>query len=341
VPGRAEELYAKIEADTGTVYPLSSDRSEALKKVSDLFAAEGDHGRAAEARLESLVFAFRETETFGSGGYFGPRYTKADGKPYPDFYSLPPNTQDHLRQRVRTTNNPLHRARYADFLWDKFRDAECAAVAVGAYVQCAEIFVGRGDGNGAARAMRRACHLARQLRSHELQNLAKDAAVRVIERMLTASTTHYVPKVAEAVMGLAETLSPEQRVRLVEALERARSIFAKEKEFHLERGTLRTLRQLHKLTGDEEGERRACCAEGESYEAEGDYKLRLSGPGGGPEVAAHLYELAATHFVNMGETTRAEAAHKKMVQAHAKGPVNFQAFVEGLRRPFTNTGGAE
>ncbi len=307
-----------------------------------MFLSSGDHEQAAQARIEWLVFAFRETETFGSGGYFGPRYSRSDGTPFPDFYSLPPNTREYLQSRLASTPNPIHRARYGDFLWDKFRDAEAGAAALPAYIECARLFTSRGDGNAAFRAVRRACHLARQLGQPELRDKAKDAAMEIVASMSSASTIPYVPRVAEALMGLAEHLSPEQRRKLSELLEQARAAFAKSHEHHLERGALKVLRQLYRLMGDEEAARKAWFEEGESYETEGDYKFRLDGSGGGPEVAAHLYQLALTHFLDMGDPAKVEAIKKKMNEAHRRGPVNFQAFIEALRRGFTGqTGGGK
>ncbi len=341
MPSRAVELLRKVEADPGVAYPLASARSEALKKVSEFFAAEGDHDQAARAKVEWLVFAFRETEAFGSGSYFGPRYTKSDGSPFPDFYSLPPNTHQYLKARVAATQNPVHRARYADFLWDKFRDQEAGLQSVPAYVQCAQAQVSRGDGNSAFRSIRRACHLAKQFRVPDLQVLARDACVALIETMARGSTAMYIPRVAEAVMALAEILTPDQRRRLTSTLEQTRATYVKNHDFHLERGLLKSLRQLYKLSGDEEGERKAWLAEGESYEAEGDYKSHLDSSGGGPEVAAHLYQMALTHFLNMGESGKLEALKRKMDSAYRRGPTNFAAFVETLRRSFTggNQGG--
>ncbi len=338
VAGRAAELLRRVETDTGDIYPLASSRSEALKRASEMFAAEGDLDQAARARIEWLVFAFRETEAFGSGNYFGPRYTRSDGNPFPDFYALPPNTHQYLKARIAATNNPLHKARYADFLWDKFRDLEAGVQSVPAYIDCAKAQASRGDGNAAFRSIRRACHLARQFKSPELQVVARDAAVGLIELMAKSTTATYIPRVAEALMGLAEILSPDQRLRLSETLEQVRASFVKSCDYHLERGILKSLRQLYKLGGDEESERKAWLAEGESYEAEGDYKSRLDGSGGGPEVAAHLYRLALTHFLNMGETGKLDALKKKMDSAYKRGPVNFAAFVETLRRSFSRGG---
>lgn len=335
---RGAELLRRIEADAGVIYPLASSRSEALKRASEMFAAEGDLDQAARARVEWLVFAFRETEAFGSGSYFGPRYTKSDGSPFPDFYALPPNTHQYLKARVAATANPLHRARYTDFLWDKFRDLEAGTQAVPAYIDCAKAQAARGDGNAAFRSIRRACHLTKQFKNPELQILARDAAAGIIEVMSTSSTAMYIPRVAEALMGLAEILNPDQRRRLSETLEQVRALFVKSRDYHLERGILKSLRQLYKLGGDEEGERKAWLAEGESYEAEGDYKLHLDSSGGGPEVAAHLYQLALTHFLNMGETGKLDALKKKMDSAYKRGPINFAAFVETLRRSFTGGG---
>ncbi|RJQ11605.1 MAG: hypothetical protein C4551_01005 [Bacillota bacterium] len=335
---RATELLERIESDTGATYALASARSEAFMRAADMLASSGELDEAAHARLQGLVFAFRETESFDTGGYFGPRYSRSDGSPYPDFYSLPPHTQQYLKARAAETTNPLHKARYSDFLWDKFRDREAGQAAVKAYVDCARLAAGRGDGNSAFRAMRRACVLARQFRVPELLFPTRDAALALIDRMCNSSTTMYVPRVAEALMGLAETLTPEQRGKLVKDLEKAMMTFVKAREYHLVRWLLKSLRQLYKLSGDEEAERRALLAEGESYETEGDYKARLDGAGGGPEVAGNLYHLALTHFLNMGETARAESVRRKMNEAHKKGPANFQAFIETLRRSFSSGG---
>jgi hypothetical protein len=331
MPSRAAELVSKIEADLGDEYALASARSEAFKKAADLFAADGDPDQAARCRIEWLVFAFRETEAFGSSSYFGPRYTKADGTAFPDFYALPPNTQQYLKARMATTTNAIHRARYADFLWDKFRDADAGAAAVPAYIDSSLVLLGRADGNNAFRAIRRACHLAKHFRKSELLNQARDASVAMIERMAESPMALYIPRVSEALMGLAEALSPDQRRRVADSLERARQGFVQAHDYHIERATLKSLRQLYKLVGDEEGERKAWLGEGESYEAEGDYKLQLTGSGSGPEVASHLYQLALSHFVSMGEQTKIDALAAKLKSAHKRGPANFAAFVENLR----------
>jgi len=103
------------------------------------------------------------------------------------------------------------------------------------------------------------------------------------------------------------------------------------RDYYLERATLKALRQLYAVSGQAEAERRVWRAEGESFEAEGDYKARLDGAGGGPVVAAQLYQLALNHFLNMGETERIENLKQKIEAAHRMGPTNFQEFVQLLR----------
>jgi tetratricopeptide (TPR) repeat protein len=328
---RAQELVRKIEADNGAAYPLYSDRSEGYKKAMEMFAAAGDLERATQARIEWLLFAFRETETFGTGGYFGPRFTKPDGTPFPDFYSMPPNTRDYLKQRALATTNPLHRSRYADFVWDKFRDAETGPTAVTAYIDCAKLYLDRGESALALRAIRRACHLAGQFKQRDLQTAAKDAGLAVIGRLMTSAEISQVPRAADAVLGLGDVLSETERSGLCEQLEQVRASFVSVRDYHLERATLKALRQLYAAGGQTEAERRAWLAEGESYEAEGDYKFRIEGAGGGPIVASQLYQMALKHFQNMAETSRLETLKQKIKEANKYGPTNFQEFVEQLR----------
>lgn len=329
--GRAAELMRKVEDDLGNGYELYSERGEAYKKAAEMLAAEGDHEQANVAKIEWLVFAFRETEALGTGGYFGPRYTRPDGVPFPDFYALPPHTRDYLKARAQATTNPLHKARYADFLWDKFRDTEVGPLAVRAYIDCLPLHLKRGDTTNAFRAARRACHLAVQFRNRELQMLAKDAAVRLIQHLVTVGELGFVPRVGEAFLGVAELLTPEEAKRIVERLEQVRASFVSVRDYHQERGTLKVLRELYRLAGDPDASRRAGRLEGESYEAEGDYKLKLDGSGGGPVVAAHFYQLALTHFLELKEADKVTAVQEKLSRAHAQAPTNYQQFVEGLR----------
>jgi len=331
VSDRAAELMRKVEDDLGSRYPLHSDRSEAYKKASDLFLAGGNHEQANLAKIEWLVFAFRETEKLENGEYFGPRFTQAGGVPFPDFYSLPPNTRDYLKARAKATQNPIHKARYADFLWDKFNDAEAVLLAVKGYVETIGLHTTRKDPNQAFKAARRACYLARQLDNDSLRMSAKTATVNLILQLVASAELELVPKVGEALLPLGELLTSEERSKLIERLEQVRASFISVRDYHLERGTLKALRRLYELEGDEQAARRTWLAEGQSYEAEGDYKFRLDGSGGGPVVAAHYYQLAFDHFMEMSEASRVEAVKEKLREAHAQGPTNFQQFVAGLK----------
>jgi len=331
VSDRAAELMRKVEDDLGSRYPLHSDRSEAYKKASEMFLSGNNHEQANMAKIEWLVFAFRETEKLGSGEYFGPRFTQADGVPFPDFYALPPNTRDYLKARATATHNPIHKARYADFLWDKFGDVEVLQQAVKGYVESMSIHAGRKDSNLAFKAARRACHLARQVTNDNLKVSAKTATVNLILQLVATAELDFVPKVGEALMPLAELLTPEERTKLIERLEQVRASFVSVRAYHLERGTLKVLRRLYELEGNDLAARRAWLSEGESYEAEGDHKLRLDGAGGGPVVAAHYYQLALDHFMEMAEAARIDAVKGKLEYAHSQGPANFEQFVAGLK----------
>lgn len=329
--GRAAELMRKVEDDLGGSYALYSERGDAYKKAAEMLAGEGDHEQANVAKIEWLVFAFRETESLGTGSYFGPRYTRPDGVPFPDFYALPPHTRDYLKARAQATTNPLHKARYADFLWDKFRDNEVGPLAVRAYTDCVALHLKRGDTTSAFRSVRRACHLAAQFRNREFQALAKDVAVKLIQHLAGTGELSLVPRVGEALLGVAELLTPDEAKRIIERLEQVRASFVSVRDYHQERGTLKVLRELYRRVGDSDASHRAWRLEGESYESEGDHKLKLDGSGGGPVVAAHFFQLALTHFMEMKETEKVAVVQEKLNKAHAQAPTNYQQFVEGLR----------
>ncbi|HCW50464.1 MAG TPA: hypothetical protein DGR79_00115 [Clostridiales bacterium] len=332
---RAAELMRRIEDDRGKAYPLASERSEAYKKAMEMFLASGNHEQANIAKIEWLVFAFQETDKHEPGAYFGPRFTGPGKVPFPDFYELPPHTREYLKARVDATSNPIHRARYADFLWDKFQDAEAGPAAVTAYIDCIRLYNELGDSNSAFRAARRACHLATKFGNAELRRAVKEAAVKLIAELVTQADLGFVRKVGDALTDIGDLLEPEERKMLIERFEHMRASFVSVRNYFLERATLKVLRQVYKLDGDSVAERRAWLQEGESYEAEGDYKLKLDGtgggPGGGPVVASHLYQLALDHFMQMGETAKVESLQKKLKEAYALGPANYQQFVEGLR----------
>lgn len=118
----AEKIYEEINEDKYLDQFSISDR---FRDIYDAFVQSGDIESANNIKYENMVCdLITEKERKPEGyerDYFAPFGVSKEGRIYPDIEQIPGTFLEHLKKRIKETNNLFLKARYSDFLWYKLR----------------------------------------------------------------------------------------------------------------------------------------------------------------------------------------------------------------------------
>jgi hypothetical protein len=138
-PENADDLLKRLEEETSPAL----DRGAEFARARDLYASQGVDDKAGEAALNAALFQSVEVHAV----VMSPPPTSRDAHSAPaERYRAPDEcrTADALAyyaRRLTSTQNPILKARYADFLWQQVPSsrerAKYGRSAVEAYIACA------------------------------------------------------------------------------------------------------------------------------------------------------------------------------------------------------------
>ncbi len=312
------ELFAGVEIDT-TEYKYAFSRARVFREAGEAFSAEGNAERARECDFEDLVFRAHATDAAPPGERFGPEYIAADGTTYPDLNNLPDGLQAYVASRAQTTTNPIHRARYCDFLWDKFKDFRQGRAAVDAYLACVPHYRAQHWDLEQYDAFRRTAQLIRLLNVKAMVPAVEAEIMNSLLRFEADERLPLVSRIAEVLLELPGG-NTNLRQQAADLVRRTADSFRTQGNFNAHRFTLKGLMAFHKALGDQESARKANIEIGESFELEGDSRLP-----GSNFAAGHFYALALQHYSNIGHPepldrlkVKAQEANRQAVETEFK-----------------------
>jgi hypothetical protein len=155
LPSQADDREAKIlafvDSFASTLERLDGDclsePYERAQSLSNLWQSVSDANLSESAalqpiRFELLAWQFRSVRP-GFGRHppsrWAPIFEHADGSKFPDPDRIE-NKEfflDYLRERLSTCQSVVHKARYADLLWEFAHDHQDARIAIDAYLASA------------------------------------------------------------------------------------------------------------------------------------------------------------------------------------------------------------
>ena len=317
----AEECLVRIlrefEEDTQTRY--SHQRAVRMNEAISLAEASGRETEKLHAIWERDLALLKTrgspVERKRLGGRFGPVATCEDGSQLPDPATFTDEALDYYAQRAEETSNPIHRARYCDFLWEKRREHHFARNAIDAYLDCLTVCLANRWYHEAADVVSRALELALGLSDgHRIKKVRE----RLLEAMDGLSATGDHPALRYCLDLIGTLLSMKRQIThkdLRKALAVCRegaNFYASQDggfDFHLAiEFEERQASLWHRLGNDKESDN-ALVRVGVLLEEEAE----LKGRGSNMSAALFLQE-AIQHYANIGRAGKVQELKVKAKQ---------------------------
>ena len=307
-----EALLKALEHDE-VLIRTSFERAGVFGRAAALFHDAGDSVAARRAGLIGLLFRLvalrRNVRAENDGERFVDFYYRGEDRiPAP---LLEAATLDLFEESLRGSSNPVHRARYADYLWVRRGDYRHAVEAADAYLTAAPVYAAREWTEDEADALERAAELALTLSDTRRAELAKEACFRAAGRLLRQDVRPDAPAALEALTTLQifrrPGLSGEDHERVVALAEEAIQLCEAAGDLRLQREYLQLLPQSLEKLGRQTDAQRARERRAESLEreaAESDSNL----------VALRLYQEAAQAYGQAGMADKVKAVKRRLTE---------------------------
>lgn len=325
-----EQYIQEIELDT--TIPLHS-RSDPFKKAFDIYDKENNVKKREEMRWNIWIFdlipiPIRECEEGFPSKRFGSMlgWTGKDNNKYfyPDPRQFPEEAFEYFMEKMNKVKNPIHKARYADVLWDQENNYDAARIAIDAYISCAEIYwqiLGK-DKNRCddpnytcyaldmVDALSRAIEIASLLSKRELVKKVYSKDLEILEKLYSINKPRWYIEIIKSIFEVKDINKYCDLSFLEKYLKHGREGFLKQNDFHIMREFIDMELSFYKIIGKDLEIKRLQIEIGESFI--GEAELRLVGENQSNMVAAHFYQQALEHFGNIGESSRLDELKLKI-----------------------------
>lgn len=326
------ELILQVENQSSTIkydFEIADAFRKLLEDYKDDFVAD----QAQKLNWEYLLFRLMTKNHFSSDGLrterFKPMATFNDGSIFPNPNSFPDVALDYFESRTKTCKNPILKARYLDFLWEKSKSKKkhlFAAEAIEQYILTLDAYenedaiIERLDG------LQRATELSLILEGKQAQKpLTKKVVSKLTEQIDNIAKNNnyrWLLEMFELVLALSDFYSQDQVKRFVALCEKAEGYYHSDQNFHLQRSFLKLKAGFMKLLTSPNAKKENDEEIGQSYIDEAEAK---SGSG---LVKVHFLQEAIKHYSKLGNKKKVDAliAEVKAATAHAIENKEFKQF---------------
>ena len=301
-----EELFQEHEEDTHSRY--LHQRGDRLKRLITLLGNQGKEAEKQQAIWEYALTSLHIRDPQESDERFGPLFVMGDGSQIPDPAIFTEEALDYYAQRADDTPNPILRALYCDFLWEKRRDHRFARKAINGYFDCVPIHLAYNRYHEVADAVSRAADLALRLNDDEEAEKARMGLLDTIKNLVQVGghpALRYCLDIIDALLSISRGEASDADLSM------ALDVCEKGIEFYIsEAGGLNNHMaidfekrriELWKRLGNDSERSNAEIRIGELYEKEAELR------GGGDNMAGALFlQRAAEHYANIGRPDRVE-----------------------------------
>lgn len=295
------QLISQIEQQS-TAIKYDFEIADAFRKLLEEKKDSFTPTQTKQFEWEFLLFRLMTKNRFGNDGLkterFKPMATFTNGSIFPDPNAFPPEALTYFEKRADESQNPILKARYLDFLWEKSKSKKkhlFATQAIGQYLLTVDAYesddaiIERLDG------LQRATELSLILESKKTGRPLSDKVVtKLVEQIdKTAKTGNYrwLIEMFELVLALP-TFFPKKQVEGYIALcNAAVAHYHSDQNFHLQRHFLSLMAGLMKLL-DSSNEKQVLVQEkiGQSFIDEAEAKS------GSSLVKVHFLQEAIEHY---------------------------------------------
>jgi len=329
-----ESYLEKIEKDV-SLLRWPHQRAQEFSKAQEIYNKRGECDKAEQTQWEInlfyqiLPFKLRREKV-------GSRFN-----PWSEKLVIPDRGLDYFEKRVTETSNPIHRATYSDFLWEKGRSYKYAEIAIDSYLECADIYLRNDWHTEMADAMDRAIELSLKLNNPEKMKNARQRALQLLEILQKDQKFRYCLELSESLLEMKNKIHKDNYLKAMPILESAKSYYRNSNNFHLARSFLEVLVKYAMFLERTELADKYRRQIADLFETEGDQRIEESGL-----VAAHFYEKAVEAFRSLGEKEKEEELLVKLKTANTKAVAEMKVIqalvkipsvqIEKLIEPFTS-----
>lgn len=276
-------VLQQLESDLSTSR-CSTERARVFKRAAELLRAQGRDAEGQRAEWQSGLFDFmlvpRGERRSGGYGRFAPMIEMA-GRAYPHVAVFPSESLLAFEEELNRSSNPIHRARYADFIWDqrakypgpKRQPFEAAKVAIDAYLEAARQYRDNEWDDQLADALDRAAELALSIRDADRIGHCKEACFELGEELIRAQQclpVRWAIDVLETLQRFERQLSPRDHERIVSLAEAGAAFYVTGSNYHIRRSFLTLVSESHRALGHVDEARDAVTRRAEAFVAEAE-----------------------------------------------------------------------
>lgn len=321
IPKEPEAILSWLEHDVTTT-KLMMGRATLFKRAAKLFQERDKTAAAERAELQGALFSFllqsRRKRRPNGHGRFAPMI-EMQGTSYPHVAAFTPESLTAFSEELGQSSNPIHRALYADFIWDQ-RDKypgpgkeayEASTTAIAAYLESANIYRHNKWDDQLVDAVDRASELALSIKDTGLIARCIQECFRFAEELITEQShpaVRWAIDVLETAQNFDQHLSKSDQQRIVPLIQAGADFYAGDRNRHIQHSFLELLaRALRALGKAEEAEQaRAMSAETFVTEAnEADSAI----------VKLHLLGEAIEAYQQLGNSQRVDELKRSLSEA--------------------------
>lgn len=327
-----EKLITDIETQSfGVKYDFQI--AEAFSKLLEDHKNKLTPDQEQQLKWEFLLFRLMTKNHFASDGLkterFVPMATFNDGSIFPDPNSFLEPALLYFEKRAKDSTNPILKARYLDFLWEKSKDKKkhlFAIEAINQYLLTVDSYhvedaiIERLDG------LQRATELALIFEAKKTDKPLCNKVVAKLNELIetTAKDKKYrwLIEMFELVLALPSFYSEKQIQEFVALCEAAAKSYHADQNFHLQRHFLQLKADLMKLINTATDPQKVVDEEiGKAWIDEAEAK---SGSG---LVKVHFLQQAIDHYSKLGNMKKVEELVTE-VKAATKQAIDNKEFKE-------------
>lgn len=331
----AEDLLKAVELDTEK-YRFESDRADVFGKAIQIMKQVGEEKKVQEVIWDFLFFRLRYLHDHASrkksGLRFAPMVEYANGSVFPDVKTFTGPQIEYYKKRAIETKNPIHKARYNDFIWEAKRDHVYARTAIKAYLDCAGIFHKNKWEIELVDGLQRATELALTLNDKENVEASRLALIQWIKTLADANNFRWCLELIDSTIQLRRYLNEGDIEFVVRVAESAVEFYKNVPDgFHLQRSFIEKLISLMNALKKPDKASEYALLNAESLEKEGDWKLNHYPSG--DLVATFFYQQASIAYRQLGKQEKVAELMKKVKEHTEKAEANFKEISVAVEIP--------
>ncbi|HUV42994.1 MAG TPA: DUF4209 domain-containing protein [Patescibacteria group bacterium] len=327
-----DKLISQLEAEASSV-KYDFQIADAINKIIEEQKGKLTPRQEQQLKWEYLLFRLMTKNSFASDGLkterFKPMATFTDGSIFPDPDGFPDTALGYFESRTVSSTNPILKARYLDFLWEKSKSKNkhlFARESIDQYLLTVDEYDNEDAIMERLDGLQRATELCLIFESKlPKRPLTKKVVAKLVEQIdKTAQTGNYrwLIEMFELVLALPSFFSQKQIKDYIALCKAAAAHYHSDQNFHLQRSFLDLKAEMTKLLKISVVKQKAIQEEiGQSFIDEAEAKS-ASGL-----VKIHFLQEAIQHYSKLGNKQKVNELIAE-VKAATKQAIDNKEFKE-------------